>query len=279
MMLSLPEAGGVPGLDGQPPTWPGVDALNGHAPWAANRSASTPRGLDDPRWAGHVAIGWPSISTAPVSCCGGAADVDPGFGAASTEDVAFRALYDQTAGGRFLYLSWWVKADDLNSLLDDRLTVGFTRAAGEALILRITPSTSPASTTAAPVGPVLVHTAAAAGGAVHQWVENGGAPPSWIAQNTQVWIDSVSHRWAVQMRVPLGSGSVDTHLDLPDPFKMWFEVAVELPGDLLAPYSWPRNACVSSSCGFPPRLNVPSTSAWGDFGLEAGGSAAGYVQL
>ncbi len=156
MMLCLPEAIGVPGLFGQPPTWPGVDAQNGHTPWPTSRSQSTPRGLDDPRWQGHVAIGYPAIEPAPVSCCGGGpAGVDPGFGSATNEDVAFRALYDQAGADRFLYLSWWVKADDLNSLLDDRLTVGFSRTAGEALVLRITPSTSPSTKTAAPVGPVI----------------------------------------------------------------------------------------------------------------------------
>src|SRR4051794_15720010 len=249
MMLCLPEAIGVPGLLGQPPTWPGVDAQNGHVAWPTGSSQSTPRGLDDPRWQGHVAIGYPAIEPAPVSCCGGGpAGVDPGFGSVTTEDVAFRALYDQAGADRFLYLSWWVKADDLNSLLDDRLTVGFSRATGEALVLRITPSTSPSTKIAAPVGPVSVFTAVAGGGAVHLWTENGGAQPSWIAKNTHVWVDEASHRWAVQMRVPVGPGSVDGQVDLPDQFKMWFEVSVELPGNLVAPYSWPRNACVSAFC-------------------------------
>jgi hypothetical protein len=270
MMLCLAEAIGVPGMFGQPPTWPGVDVLNGNPAWTNTNSVSSPRGLDDPRWQGNLAIGYPAIEPAPVSCCGGAAAVDPGFGSASTEDVAFRALYDDANQRRFLYLSWWVKAADLNSPLDDALTVGFSRGAGEALVLRITPSTSPATTSAGPIGPVSVSTAGAAGGAVHPWTENQGRTPVWINQNTHVWLDTVSHRWAIQMRVPIGSGDVDRLLDLPDPFKMWFEVGVRLPSDLVAPYSWPRNACVASYCGFPSQLHVPAVGDWGDFHLSTG---------
>jgi hypothetical protein len=284
MMLCLPEAIGVPGLFGQPPTWPGIDALNGHVAWPAAKSVSIPPGLDDPRWQGHLAIGYPNIEAAPVSCCGGNAGVDPGFGSATTEDIAFRALYDAVGTDRFLYLSWWVKADDLNSVLDDRLTVGFSRASGEALVLRITPSTSSGTKIAAPIGPVLVKTAPATGGAVNSWTENGGLEPAWIKRNTHVWLDPVSHRWAAQMRVPIGSGSVNDQVNLPDPFKMWFEVSVELPGNVVAPYSWPRNACVSSLCGAPSQLHVPPVTAWGDFHLSTGPGdpvcpTTGFVRL
>ena len=259
MTWCIPEAIGVPGLPG-PPTWPSIQALTGQTPWPAARSYSTPRGLDDPRWAGHLSIGFPSVAPSPASCCGGSAATDPNFGGATNEDVVFRTLYDTVGGNRFLYLSWWVKADDTNSLLDDALHVGFSRATGNAVVLRIVPSTSTASTSSGPVGPVTISTVPAAGGAVTAWTENGGATPSWIASNTHAWVDATSHRWAIQMRVPIGAGNVDTHLNLADTFKMWFEVSVELPGDLTAPYSWPRTACVVDQCGFPSRTNVPARS-------------------
>jgi hypothetical protein len=284
MTLCIPEAVGVPGLFGQPPTWPGIDGLNGHTAWGAAGSYSTPRGLDDPRWQGHLSIGWPSIEPAPTSCCGGSAPTNPSFGGATNEDVVFRVLYDSVGAGNFLYLSWWVKADDINSLLDDAVHIGFTRASGSAIMLRITPSTSTSSVSAGPVGPVTISTVPAAGGAVTAWTENGGATPSWIAANTHVWVDSVSHRWAVQMRIPIGAGSVDTHLNLADTFKMWFEVSIELPGGLVAPYSWPRDACVVDLCGIPSAVHVPAPADWGDFHLSTGPgdpacTATGFVRL
>lgn len=284
MALCIPEAIGVPGLNGQPPTWPGIDALNGHDAWTASHSVSTPLGLDDPRWQGHLSIGYPAIEPTPTSCCGGSASTSTGFGSATEEDVVFRVLYDAVGADRFVYLSWWVKADDVNSILDDAIHVGFARAAGDAIVLRITPATSPATVSAAPVGPVSIFTASAGGGPVGPWNENSGAVPSWIAQNTHAWLDSVSHRWAVQMRVPIGAGAVDTHLDLADTFRMWFEVSVELPGDLLAPYSWPRDACVGDFCGFPSVLNVPDPAQWGEFHLRSGPAdpacdTTGFVKL
>ena len=69
MALCIPEARGVPGLNGQPPTWPGIDALNGLTAWTGADSYSFPAGLDDPRWQGHLSIGYPSIEPSPVSCC------------------------------------------------------------------------------------------------------------------------------------------------------------------------------------------------------------------
>lgn len=284
MALCIPEAIGVPGLNGQPPTWPGVDALNGHSPWNAATSVSTPLGLDDPRWQGHLGIGYPAIDPSPSSCCGGSAATSPDFGSATDEDVSFRVLYDQVGSDRFLYLSWWVKADDVQSVNDDAIHVGFTRGTGDAVVFRITPALSGASAVAVPVGPVSVFTVAAGSTATDAWTENGGVTPSWITQNTHAWIDSVTHRWAVQMRVPIGSGAVDTRLDLDDTFKMWFEVSVELPGDLVAPYSWPRTACVVDSCGFPSVLNVPDPDDWGDFHLQSGPAdpecdTTGFVRL
>ena len=66
MPWCIPEAIGVPGLYGQPPTWPGIDVLNGHTAWSSANSASTPLGLDDPRWQGHLSIGFPSITATPT---------------------------------------------------------------------------------------------------------------------------------------------------------------------------------------------------------------------
>ncbi|ETT24117.1 hypothetical protein RAJCM14343_1489 [Rhodococcus aetherivorans] len=284
MPWCIPEAVGVPGLFGQPPTWQPIAALNGHTAWSTTNSVSTPLGLDDPRWQGHLSIGFPSVTAAPTSCCGGSAATSQTFGAATNDDVVFRALYDSVGAGRFLYLSWWVKAADVNSLLDDAIHVGFTRASGDPFVLRIIPSTSPATVSAAPVGPVTVSTVPAGGGPVGTWTENGGATPSWIAANTHVWVDSVSHRWAVQMRVPIGDSNVDTQLNLADTFKMWFEVSIELPGNLMAPYSWPRDVCVVDFCGLPSRMNVPDPADWGDFHLSTGPgdpacTATGFVRL
>jgi hypothetical protein len=284
MTLCIPEAIGVPGLGGQPPTWPGIDALNGLTAWTTAGSYSTPLGLDDPRWQGHLSIGWPSTEPSPTSCCGGSGGTTSSFGGATNEDVVFRALYDSVGGAKFLYLSWWVKADDINSLLDDALHVGFTRASGSAIVLRITPSTSTSSVSAGPVGPVTISTVPAGGGPVTDWTENGGATPSWIAANTHVWVDSVSHRWAVQMRVPVGAGNVDTHLNLADTFSMWYEVSIELPGGLVAPYSWPRDACVVDLCGIPSAMRVPAPADWSDFHFSTGAGdpacpATGFVRL
>ncbi|GAA2153568.1 hypothetical protein FHX52_1708 [Humibacillus xanthopallidus] len=293
MDVFLPPAIGVPGLGGQPPTWPGVNTLNGFTPWPDTLSLSVPKGLDDPRWAGHVAIGYPSITNSTSSCCAGApVGVDPGFGATTNDDVAFRALHHVVGTQRFLYLSWWVKAsnagppapgqpDQINSLLDDRLTVGFGRAAGDPMILVITPSSVANTTSAGQIGSVEAFTVPSAGGPVQGWTETSG-PPAWIRRNTNVWIDTDSHRYAVQMRVPVGSKDADNLLDLADPFAFWFEVSVKLPGPplLVAPYSWPLNTCITSFCGFPSVLNVPPQSAWSTARFGGPGSGdTGFVRL
>jgi hypothetical protein len=286
MTLCIPEAIGVPGLNGQPPTWPGL--ANGHTAWpAASPSQSTPLGLDDPRWQAHLAIGYPAIEPAPASCCGGSAPVSSTFGTATSEDALFRVLYDQAGADRSLYLSWWVKADDSVDHSNDELYVGFERQAGDPLVIRVNPFASNAAKLSEPAAAFTVWTTPAAGadaGSVDNWTENGGAVPSWLDVDTRVWLDVASNRWAVQMRVPIGAGDVDTHLDLADTFRMWFEIAIELPDGLLAPYSWPREACVVDACGLPSVLHVPPPANWDEFHLRSGASdpacpTTGFVKL
>lgn len=276
MTLCIPEAIGVPGLNGQPPTWPGVDVLNGHIAWPTGPpSITTPLGLDDPRWQGHLSIGYPAIAPALSSCCGGSAPTSPTFGTSTDEDALFRVLYDQAGGERSLYLSWWVKADGTGDHVDDSIFVGFERQTGDPLVVEIHPFDSNVGKLSEPAAGFTVWTTPAGGtGAVEEWTENGGAVPSWLAAGTRVWLDVSSNRWAVQMRVPIATviieRAVDTALDLADTFKMWFEISVELPDGHLAPYSWPRDACVVDSCGLPSVFHVPSPAAWDDFHLSTG---------
>ncbi len=294
MTLCIPQASGVPGLGGQPPTWPGIDAINGHTSWpTAAPSISTPFGLDDPRWAGHLAIGYPEISTS-ASGCGSPGPIVPStFGSATDDDAAFRALYDVEGTQDVLYLSWWVKADDSVDHSEDVLYVGFERRVGDPMLIEIQPFTSNVSqlatsvVTSGVVNVHKVHTTAGGGmvpGQVKNWDENGGDVPVWIEQNTHVWLDIVSNRWAVQMRVPIGAGSVDTEIDLGDTFDVWFEMRVELPDSTIVPYSWPRSACVVDTIGFPPTMHVPDPATWEAMHLRDGAAdpacpATGYVTL
>ncbi|MGY1776788.1 hypothetical protein ACI8AV_13085 [Geodermatophilus sp. SYSU D00804] len=288
MTLCIPEAIGVPGLIGQPPTWPGIDVLNGHAAWpTASPSITTPLGLDDPRWQGHLGIGYPAIEPSPVGCCGGVASTSPTFGTSTAEDALVRMLHVREGDDPHLYLSWWVKADDGVDHSEDALFIGFGRRSGDPMVVRVTPFASNTGKLAEPAAAFTVWTTPASGaaaGTVRNWDENEGANPSWLDVNTRVWLDVPSNRWAVQMRVPIGSGDVDTHLDLDATFRMWFEISIELPGDLLAPYSWPRNSCVADFCGLPSVLHVPSPAVWDTFHLSSGPGdpecpTTGFVRL
>jgi hypothetical protein len=284
----IPEAIGVPYLWGQPPTWPGIDALNGLPAWTPAKTDPTwelsPKGLDDPRWQGHLAIGYPSMSPLQTPCCTPGTGVAPGIGDGSQEDVLFRTLYDQSGAQKHLYLSWWVKASEAatgSGVTDDVLYLGLARATADPLVLRLSPSASTGTVYAGPIGSVTLYTLPSGGTTL---VESTGTTPAWITANTHVWVDQDKRRWALQMRIPIGSGNVSTHLDLADTFRMWFEVAIELPSGLVAPYSWPRNACVVSECGALGDLKVPALSLWETFHFSSGPadpacSTTGLVRL
>ncbi len=273
MTLCIPRALGVPGLNNQPPTWPGIDAINGFTAWATGPpSVSIPRGLDDPRWQGTLKVGYPEIATGASSCCAALPPTPGTFGVSTEEDAVFRALYQDASGNKSLYLSWWVKADDAADHSEDLLYVGFERQAGDPVVIEIAPFNDNTPKLSQTAFSFTMHTAPNTGGDASEtasWTENGGLTPSWIDANTRVWLDA-TNRWAVQMRVPIGAGSVDTELDLADTFKMWYEIRVELPSNNIVPYTWPRQVCTVDRCGFPSELHVPDPSVWEDFHLSTG---------
>src|SRR5690606_18229558 len=81
---------------------------------------------------------------------------------------------------------------------------------------------------AGPVGPIDVFTKTEIGGAFPAGAWGAVAEPTWIAQNTNVWVTpagGTTGGYAVQMRVPISAaGSVTTNAGpaLGDEFDFWF---------------------------------------------------------
>ena len=257
MTTCIPIAGGVPGLN-EPPTWPELAPVTGHVAWPRGApSQSDPPGLDDPRWRTATTIGFPDL-------IGG------------TEEAVFRAAYRDVGADRSLYVSWLVKvaAGDHS---DDRLWVGFERSgAAEPLVLEITPFPSGGSVAAGNVAADVTPWKVPAGPGplvpLANWDENGGVTPSWIDVNTHVWL-ATSDVWAVQMRVPVGTGSVDDEVDLATDFRMWFEMRVDMgTGVGVMPHRFPYAVPPKDTDFIAGDHLIPELSTWEPFHFSTGAS-------
>ena len=117
----IPNAPGVPGLSGQPPTW---------VPGGAYPQRTE---LDDPRWRGAYRRNF-------------------------DDGVVFRAVYDETGGQKSLYLSWNAvfvpELDDTH----DVLYLGLRASGGaDAMVIRIEAHGAPGSATAGAVDAIDVY--------------------------------------------------------------------------------------------------------------------------
>src|SRR4051812_6053871 len=114
-LVGVPISDGVGGfsMSGPPRWWDSTGTLP-----AFNQR------LEDPRWNGSTAITYPDIT------------------GVSGETALLRVGYADDSGQRYLYLSWWVKADPALSG-NEALYVGFQSAAVSPIVYKIQAPSSP----------------------------------------------------------------------------------------------------------------------------------------
>lgn len=229
----IPFAVGVPAAPG-PPVW-----------WSGAVPAVFATKVNDPRWQGSVAHTF----------------LPGGTG----EQVRFRALVNNEGGARALYLSWHVKVDPSLDNNQDLLYVGFQPAPGQdPLILQVVAYNTSAATTEA-VAPAGITALRFTGGA---WTT---APtPAWAPSRTRVWLKNTSpYEWAVQMHVPVNALGYDQGIDLPEPFRLWYEVQVQANASSV-PYHWPRTVADVHLDPVTFQNVYPATADWGLFRTGTG---------
>ena len=220
----IPRADGVPGtLFQHPPNW--WDPTPGEPFYNTN--------IDAPSWRGAFGLGYP-------------------LGAATTEEVHFRALHRAELGKEYIYLSWYGKVvPDLTTLGVNKMIVGFSPAGGgPAFEFNVTPNVTSLQT-ASPAYSLQV--SVSTGG---PWTAYVGPAPKWLNGNGnpatdgtgRIWvINTPNNQWAVHLRVPVSA--VATANDISDgvpinpaSFNMWFEFrAGAMSGPFgFIPYKFPR---------------------------------------
>lgn len=220
----IPQASGVPALNG-PPEFinSGLGAPNY---WPK---------LDDPRWRGALA---------------------QSFGTGASEIVSFRALR-QGGTEPALYLSWHVKADPFLVSFGDSVKVAISTGAGNGQLMEIFPFTNLNPSNA--VAPPSTVTSTLGGG-----VWNGvPAEPTWLANNTRVWLDTANQQWAVNMRIPIKAGFNDGLL-LPAQFNLAFEVRDQQSNDPMGPVAFYR---ASNTVALNDLAAIPAPANWPQYDI------------
>jgi hypothetical protein len=260
-MQCIPEAIGVPGLIFQPPVWPGSEQP-GDTVWKTTApSTSVPKGLDDPRWQGGLRIGHPQTASA-------------------SEHATFRAVYSRQGGPKTLFLSWHVRVDSQPNIGEDLLWVGFERAAGDPLILKIQPFQSGATMLSGTQYVVSALTLNAG----QDTATPLPSPPNWVKLRSRAWFDSASSTWAFQLRAPIDATNADLGVNLADTFRMWYEMTVVCPQNTCIPHRFPFTAAVVTEAGIPAVLHFPTLNTWESFHLSTGTAdpvcpTTGFVSL
>jgi hypothetical protein len=259
MSVTIPRAGGVPGISG-PPNW----------------FAAPPGGsfrLDDVNWRGAV---------------------KRTFGGGGSLSISFRGLHQSTGSPAFIYLSFW--AAFVQELADERDSVflGLQPGSGGTsmvLHLRAHPSTpaqaGPPPDTAAPINLPLIEAWTRASGAT-AWTPLA-APPAWVGTHARAWVQDATHvgsdpnhRWAVQLRVPLSTSGDVTNGSGPNlgtNFKMWYYMRGSAAGSSVE-LADSRTAGVTTALDLIQfNKNFPIPSDWEDVELTTGAAAFGGIAL
>jgi len=305
----FPEADGVPYMNPDNPVWWDDDG-NGTFPDYPKEDDR----LDDPRW--HGAFGYGH---------GGGTRGGSWKGSHTANQVQFRAVHTTTGGTKYLYLSWVVKAaPTLDSESDARAFVGFHQSGaggGNDVILEFQRASSSSTTGQNELNSqdikVLVHQP---DNSQNGWSEDDWSP--WVdGAKARMWAaksngpspynvnvgsrDIIQNRmWAIQVRIPLGSGGdpkatsdPKVPIDPSQPFNFWYEAWVPVqksggvtyaaqypflgnnyitklnPGDLLSPLkypsqnSWPRVRLANSSTSSGCTV-AGVTLDWSDIGTQ-----------
>jgi len=223
--VCFPNALGVPAAPG-PPQW-----------WTTPPDKPFAHRIDDPRWNGS----WASSFSSTV------------------DDVRLRALEWVNGGSTSLLLSWQISVDPSLDADTDSLFVGFKEAGTAApIVIGVKVYAAPSDRVADPAADFALWRWTTAG----TWQQQSPFTPStdapWLA-DTKVWVEVSTHKWGVNMRVPVSTAGLSSGLNLPDPFQFWSEAQVAYSlttgGFAYVPYAW---GPVPSATG----VKFPDPSTW-----------------
>lgn len=226
----IPVAQGVPGAGG-PPDW-----------WS---SPGAPR--DDPRWRGAV---------------------QRTFSAGTSRKAAWRALYYDDSGTRYLYYSFDVRFDPSLDPNEDILVFGIASTTTQHLfIVRPIPDQN-AHTADSLTSTPEYYTRSIPGTA---WIPQS-APPTWLSgttAQTRFWVVKPGpgvNEWTVQVRIPASS------LITGGAFGFYTNLLVKMGIGGLTQYHWPRaTADISEVFGAPDLPDgVPPLDQWGEGRIGGG---------
>lgn len=259
MSVTIPRAGGVPGISG-PPNW-----------------FSAPPGgsfrLDDVNWRGAY---------------------KRTFGGGGSLSISLRGLHQSTGSPAFIYLSFW--AAFVQELADERDSVflGLQPGSGGTSMvihLRAHPSTpaqaGPPPDTHAPINLPLIEAWTRAAGAT-SWTPLG-SPPGWVSTHARAWVQDATHvgsdpnhRWAVQLRIPLSTSGDVTNASGPNlgsNFKMWYYIRGSVAGSATELADSRTSGVTTTLDLLQFNKNFPSPSVWEDVTLATGAADFGGIAL
>jgi hypothetical protein len=256
MTVSIPGAGGVPGISG-PPDW-----LSG--------GAGQDFRLDDVRWCGATRVD---------------------FAAGAAHGVFFRAVHSNQAGQEFIYITLRAGFVPEMNTARDFIYIGLQKhGTNDAIAIRIQAHDSSFSDAgpppmAAPVAPFTVQVKQSIGGAPWNIVGN----PNWINANTRVWLQNnntvpmdQNFRWGIQLRIPanIAGGILNTNgPEVGTDFDMWYLIRGSVAGlpTILAEY---RTDGQNTTAIDLTNGNYPlPTGVWDEFKLTSGPASFGGVTI
>lgn len=254
MTTCIPKAQGVPGLNTAPNWFDVFDPqTNPNAPPLRNV-------VDDPRWTGAF---------------------NRGYSFGTGVEAEFRALHmnPDWRGRTSLFLQWRVLFDgELNDGLD-HICIGFNNggaAVTDSLLLKIVAyNNSGADIIDGPVGSIQALTMDPVTGVGTPLIN----PPNWV-NDARAWLIRTPINWTINLYVPYdfeaGGLYSDEGINLPDLFKMFYEIYVKSPGGPVAggffPYKWPQTAAnIFTGLNGDVYPHPPSDAAqWDSFHLKTG---------
>jgi hypothetical protein len=211
---------------GGPPVW--WNTIDGSLPALNDR-------LDDPRWRGCTRHGF-----------------DGPWASAQGEEAGFRALSNAEAPGSALYLSWTVKADNVQDDNADAVVVGFESPDGTARQLRLEAFPFQAGGTAfRNLASARLFTLGTPGSVV---------APAWVTDRGRVF--AAGDEWTIQLHVPVRSGGpvIDgAGIQLASTFRFYFSIRVRL------------GAAATYTLTYPPNVNENDPTTWDNATIGGGG--------
>lgn len=258
MAVTIPQAGGVPGISG-PPNW-----------------FSAPPGgsyrLDDVNWRGAF---------------------KRTFGGGGSLSISARALHHNDGVQEFIYLSFW--AAFVQELADERDSVFLglqAGAGGTAMVIHMEahPSGPPQSGPPPDSNPpanlppsIEAWTRAPADVA---WTALSPVP-TWISTNARAWVQDATHvagdpnnRWAIQLRIPVaaaGSITDNSGPNLGNSFRMWYYIRGSSSGSSVQ-LADSRTAGTTTALALQTH-NFPAPTDWEQVNLASGPATFGGVAI